>query len=76
MCENFERISYSLSLDVMRSSMCNVEELCCITHVVLKNIGKINVVYEEFVITETHDAYSFIFRNIIQNVNVWFNKKE
>ena len=56
MRDNFERFSNYLSIDLMRSSVCNAKESCYITPVVLNEIGKLNVVYEGFFITETHDA--------------------
>ena len=32
----------------------------------LNEVGHINVVYEGFVITETHDAYTFILESLFQ----------
>ena len=67
--DNFERFGNYLSIDVMRSSICNAKEFCYIDPVVLNEIGKINVVCEGFVITETHDAYNF-FKILIPDVNI------
>ena len=58
--DNFERFGNYLSIDVMKSSICNAKEFCYIDPFVLNEIGNINVVYEGFVITETHDAYDFL----------------
>ena len=57
--DNFERFGNYLSINVMKSSICNANELCYIDPVVLNEIGKINVVCEGFVITKDHDAYDF-----------------
>ena len=51
MRDNFERFSNYLSIDLMKSSVCNAKESCYITPVVLNEIGKLNVVYKEFFIT-------------------------
>ena len=48
--DNVERFGNYLSVDVMRSSVCDAKELCYITLVVLHEIGKINVVYEGFLL--------------------------
>ena len=66
MRDNFERFDNYLSIDVMRSSICNTKEFCYIAPVVLNEVGHINVVYEGFVITETHDAYTFILESLFQ----------
>ena len=62
MRDNFERFGNYLSIDVMKSSISNSAEFCYMPPVVLNEIGRINVVCEGFVITENHDAYTFIFR--------------
>ena len=60
MRDNFERFGNYLSIDLMRSSVCN-NNLCCYIAPVIKNeIKNINIVCEDFVITETHDNYTFI----------------
>ena len=64
MRDNVERFGKYLSIDMMRSSVCNAKEFCYIVPVVLNKIGKINVVCEEFVITETHDVYTFILESL------------
>ena len=60
MRDNFECFGNYLSIDAMRSSVCNAKEFCYITPVVMNELGLINVVCEGFVITETHDVYTFI----------------
>ena len=60
MKDNFERFRNYLFIDVMRSSVSNAKEFCYIAPVVLHKIGRINVVCEGFVITESYDAYTFI----------------
>ena len=46
MRDNFERFGNYLSIDVMRSSVCNAKEFCNIAPVVLNEIRRINVVCE------------------------------
>ena len=48
--DNVERFGNYLSVDVMRSSVCDAKELCYIALVVLHEIGKINVVCEGFLL--------------------------
>ena len=55
----FERFSNYLSINVMRSSICNVKEFCYIFPVVKNEVEIITVVCEGFVITETDDMYTF-----------------
>ena len=43
----------------MRSYVSNAKEFCYITPVVLNEIGKVNIVCEGFVITETHLADTY-----------------
>ena len=59
-CENFERFGNNISIDVMKSQVCNAKEFCYISPVVLNDIGKIDVVCQGFVMSETHDAYCVI----------------
>ena len=66
MKDNLERFGDYLSIDVIRSSICNTKEFCYITPVVLNEVGQINVVCEGFVITETYDAYTFILESLFQ----------
>ena len=66
MRDNFERFGNYLSIDVMKSSISNSAEFCYIAPVVLNEIGRINVVCEGFVITENHDAYTFILESLFQ----------
>ena len=63
---NFERIGNYLSIDVMRSSICNAIELCYISPVVLNEVGEITVVCEGFFMTETCDAYTFILESLFK----------
>ena len=61
MRDNFERFgNYNLFIDIMRLSVCNIKAFCYIAPVVLNEVGRINVVCKGFVITETHDVYTFI----------------
>ena len=64
MRDNVERFGKYLSIDMMRSSICNAKEFCYIVPVVSNKIGKINVLCEESVITETHDVYTFILESL------------
>ena len=66
MCENFERFGNSITIDVMKSQVCNTIFFCYIDPVVLNEVGNINVVCEGFVISETHDAYCFILNSIFK----------
>ena len=66
MRNNFERFETYVYIDVMRSSVSNAKELCCIVPVVLNKIRRVNVVCEGFVITENHDAYTFILESLLQ----------
>ena len=66
MRDNFECFCNYLSIDVMRSSVCNTKDFCYIAPVVLNEVGHINVVCEGFVITETHGAYTFILESLFQ----------
>ena len=58
--ENFERFGNNISIDVMKSQVCNAKEFCYIAPVVLNEIGKFDVVCQGFVMSETHDAYCVI----------------
>ena len=64
MKDNFECFRNYLFIDVMRSSVSNAKEFCYIAPVVLNKIGRINVVCEAFVITESYDAYTFILESL------------
>ena len=66
MRDNYERFCNYLSIDVMRSSFSNTTEFSYMAPVVLNEIGRINVVCEGFVITENHDAYTFILESLFQ----------
>ena len=44
----------------MHSSICNAKEFCYIAPDIKNEIGKINIVCEGFVISETRDTYSFV----------------
>ena len=50
----------------MRSSISNTTELCYIALVVLNEIGRVNVICEDFVIAENHNAYTFILESLFQ----------
>ena len=66
MCDNFERFGDYISIDVMHSSICNAKVFCYITPVIKNEVGKINVVCEEFFISETHDAYTFVLDSLFK----------
>ena len=66
MRDNFERFGNNISIDVMKSQVCNAKKFCYIAPVVLNEVGKINVVCEGFVISETHDAYCFILNSLFK----------
>jgi len=52
----------------MKSQICNAKKFCYIAPIVLNEVGKINVVCEGFVISETHDAYVLIYAFRIQQI--------
>ena len=56
MRDNFERFGDYISSDVMHSSICNAKCFCSIAPVIKNEVGKVNVVCEGFVISETHDT--------------------
>ena len=64
--ENFERFGNSITIDVMKSQVCNTIFFCYIDPVVLNEVGKINVVCEGFVISKSHDVYCFILNSIFK----------
>ena len=64
MRDNFERFGNSISIDVMKSQVCNAKKFCYIAPVALNEVGKTNVVCEGFVISKKHDAYCFILNSI------------
>ena len=66
MRNTFKRFGNYLSIDVMRSSVSNAKELCYIAPVLLNEIERFNIVCEGFVITENHDAYTFILESLFQ----------
>ena len=66
MHDNFERFDNTISIDVMKSQVCNSKKNCYIAPVVLNEVGKINVVCEGFVISERHDAYCFILNSLFK----------
>ena len=52
MRDNFERFGNSISIDVMKSQVCNAKKFCYIAPVALNEVGKTNVVCEGFVISK------------------------
>ena len=50
----------------MHLIVCNAKECYHIAPVIKNEVGKINVVYEEFVISETHYAYSFVLDSLFK----------
>ena len=62
--DNFERFGDYISIDVMHSSICNTKSFCYIVPVIKNEVGKINVVCEGFLISETHDAYTFVLDSL------------
>ena len=55
MRDNFESFGDYISIDVMHSYICNAKSFCYIAPVMINEVGKINVVCEGFVISETYD---------------------
>ena len=66
MRDNFERFGNNISVDVMKSQLCNAKKYNYIAPVVLNEVANINVVCEGFVISETYDAYCFILNSIFK----------
>ena len=66
MRDNFDRFGNNISIDVMKSQLCNTKKICYIAPVVLNEVEKMNVVCEGFVISETHDTYCFILNSIFK----------
>ena len=64
MCDNFEKFGNCISIDIMHSSICNAKDFCFIAPIIKNGIGKINIVCEGFVISETHDAYTFVLDSL------------
>ena len=64
MHENFERFGNNISIDVMKAQVCNANFFNYILPVVLNEVEEIKVVYEGFVISETHDVHCFILNSI------------
>ena len=64
MRNNFERFGDYISIDVMNSYICNAKVFCYIVPVIKNEVGKMNVICEEFVISETHDAYTFVLDSL------------
>ena len=64
MRKNLESFGNNISIDVIKSQVCNAKQFCYIAPVPLNEVGKVNVVCEGFVISETHDAYCFILNLI------------
>ena len=48
MRNNFEKFGNNISIDVMKSQVCNAKKFCYIAPIVLNEVGKINVVCEGF----------------------------
>ena len=61
MRDNFERFGDYISIDVMHSSICNAKGFCYIALVINNELEKSNVVCKGFVISETHDVYTFVW---------------
>ena len=66
MRDNFERFSNYLCIYVMRSSVCNARKICYIAPVTKNEIGKINLVCEGFIISETRDTHIFISESLFK----------
>ena len=66
MKDDFERFGNYLFIDVMRSSISNTTLFYSIAQVVLNEIRRVNIFCEGFVITENHDAYTFILESLFQ----------
>ena len=61
--DNIERVDNYLSIEVIKSFICNAKECCYITQVVLSEIGKVNIVCAGCVLIETHDVDTFILES-------------
>ena len=61
MRDNFEIFGDYTSIDVMHSSIYNAKCVRYIAPVIKNEVGKINIVCEGFVISETHDACTFVY---------------
>ena len=59
MRDNFERFGNYISIDIIHLYICNTKDFCYIAPVGKNEVGKINVVCEGFVISETHGAYIY-----------------
>lgn len=66
MRDNFERCGNYISIDIIYSSVYNDKEFCSIAPVIKNEVGKINIVCEVFVISETHDVYTFILDSLFK----------
>ena len=66
MRDKFERFGNFISIDIMHSSVCNAKEFCYISPIITNEVGKINVVCEGFVISEIHDAYTFVLDSLFK----------
>ena len=66
MRDTFERFGDYISINIMHSSICNAKEFCYIAPVIKNEVGKINCVCEGFIISETHDAYTFILDSLFK----------
>ena len=66
MRDNFERFGDYISIDVMHSSICNAKYLCYIAPVIKNEVVRINVVCDGFVISETHDDYTFVLDSLFK----------
>ena len=64
MRDNFKRFGDYISIDVMHSSISNAKSFCYIASVIKNEVGKVNVVCKRFVISETHDAYTFVLDSL------------
>ena len=62
----YERFGDCLSIDVMHSYVCNAKGFCYIVSVIRNEVGKINIVCEVFVISETQDTYTFVLGSLFK----------
>ena len=66
MRDNFDFFGDYTSIDVMHSSIYNAKCVCYIAPVIKNEVGKINIVCKGFVISETHDTYTFVLDSLFK----------
>lgn len=64
MSDNFDRFGNYLFIWLMHSSICNTKECWHITPVIKNEIGIINIIYEDFIISEIYNVNTFILESL------------